>query len=117
MGTPEALTPEPQPTNQQEITSPEENPRKRYIEKLRALAEHDPRLFATRAINAFDALLTEKIPQADQDEINNREAFLSHHRILGGLNTAEGIAQGWKLTVKSRESAGFASGLTEAFFS
>ena len=104
------------PTDRQEATSPED-PRRRNIEQLRMLAENDPILFATRTIKAFESFLQEKIPQAEQSEINNREEGISHLIALGELTANEGIAQVLKSSGKIHESAGYVNGLTEAFSS
>jgi hypothetical protein len=49
--TPDQLRPAPQPTDQQEAISPEER-RKRFIEKLRVLAENDPKRVAEGAVSS-----------------------------------------------------------------
>jgi hypothetical protein len=112
----EDITPLPRPTDQQEATYAEDS-RKRFIERMRAFAENDPRLFATRTVEAIESLLTEKIPAAERTENAEAQELVSQMHALGGLNavTENPNAQWWRLACRRRESAGFVAGLTASF--
>jgi hypothetical protein len=107
---------QPQQSDQQEATSGEES-RKRFIERMRAFAESDPKLFAARAVNAIESLLTVNIPDAERTEKARAQELVSHMHALGGLNalTEKPNAQWWSDACRRSDSAGFVAGLTSAF--
>jgi hypothetical protein len=114
------LNPQEKPPHQQESQEAkpsEESLYKRYLKEMRTVSEKDPKLFATRAMEALEALFTERIPHAERSEKAEQQELISQLHALGGLDALveKPNNQWWQMACQKRESQGYVSGLTTAF--
>ena len=102
------------PINPQDQPQPQqENPftRKRYLEKMRAVYEKDGKLFITQVMEGLDALLRDRIPQAESVEKSQSQELSSHLAALGGKPDGQYYRMGYERL----RSEGYVKGLKDAF--